>query len=343
MLSTFRPLLRRTFALALACALAAPTFAPTSTQAQTLRDRLQDRMAERQANRGGSQDRSAYEAGEEITISVGGLNRTYVAYAPANMVARPGVVMVLHGGSGTARGIMGSVRMNPVADQQGFLAIYPQAAGEGARWNSGTAISAGGPDDIAFLRAVIADVAQRYNADPSRVYAGGISSGGSMLYALACQAPGMVRAIAPVAANMSQEQQAACNPSQGTPIMMFSGTDDPLMVYNGGPAELQIGQRGNDNAGSHTLVGAPRTIEFWAARNGCGAPSETAVADVANDDTTVTQITYACGSNQTYMFRINNGGHSWPGGATERRITGHTSEDISASATMVQFFRNYGL
>lgn len=344
MLSTFRSLTRRMLALTLAGALALPVLAPTGAAAQTLRDLLQDRIADRQANRGGGGTQGGAVGGaQSVNITVGGAQRSYLVHVPASLSARPGVVMVLHGGRGTGEGIMETARMNAVADQNGFLAVYPEATGEGARWNSGTAASAGGPDDIAYLRAVIADLAQRYGADPGRVFATGISSGGSMLYALACQAPGMIRAIAPVAANMSEGQRATCNPAQGTPIMMFSGTEDPLMVFNGGAPELQIGQRGNPNAGADTLMSAPATIAFWAARNGCGGASEAGLQDVANDDTTVTQITYSCGANATYMFRINGGGHAWPGGATARRISGPTSQDISASATMVQFFRSFGL
>jgi len=238
---------------------------------------------------------------------------------------------------------MNTVQMNTAADQGGFLAVYPEAAGEGARWTAGNGGTVGGPDDIAYIRAVISELEQRFGADPSRVFATGISSGGSMLYWFACEAPGLVRAIAPVSANMSIDQRSNCNPSRGTPIMMFSGTADPLMVFNGGRPELQIGQRGNENAGSDSLMSSPETLTYWAERNGCGGASETNLRDVSNDDTTVTQITHTCSGTPAYMFRINGGGHTWPGGPTGRRITGPTTQDISATATMVEFFRANGL
>lgn len=305
------------------------------SDAESLRDRLKARIAERRAA-GGTGD------AQVVSISVGGLERRFLVHVPANVESRPGAVIVLHGGRGTGEGIMKTSGMNDASDEGGFLAVYPEAASEGARWNSGTAISQGGADDIAYLRAVIEVLGDSFNVDPARVFATGISSGGSMLYGLACQAPGLMRAIAPVAANMSQGQRDACAPGQGTPIMMFSGTADPLMVFTGGPATLKIGKQ-PETAGTDPLMSAPDTLAFWAGLNRCGAASETALRDASNDGTTVTEIRHDCGGAATMMYRINGGGHAWPGSGTSRKISGPTSKDISATSTMVQFFSAYGL
>lgn len=312
------------------------TLLACSGDAQSLRDRLKARIAERKAGA------STSGGLQTVSISVGGLERRFLVHVPATVEARPGAILVLHGGRGTGEGIMETSGMNAAADEGGFLAVYPEAAGEGARWNSGTAVSAGGPDDIAYLRAVIAMLQNDYNLDPARVFATGISSGGSMLYGIACQAPDLVGAIAPVASNLSEGQRAACAPGGGTPIMMFSGTADPLMTFTGGPATLQIGNQ-PENAGTDPLMSAPDTLAFWAGVNGCGPASETELRDSSNDGTTVTEISHDCGANATTMYRINGGGHAWPGSASSRKITGPTSKDISATATMVQFFAAYGL
>ncbi|WP_168770583.1 alpha/beta hydrolase family esterase [Flavimaricola marinus] len=317
------------------------TSIPDAAQAQTLRERIQARAAERQAARaaGGSNVSGA----ESVTITVGGINRQFLVHVPANVAPRPGAVLVFHGGRGTAEGIMETSGMNVASDQGGFLAVYPQAAAEGSRWVSGSGVAAGGPDDVAFVRAMIDTLEQRYNVDPGRVFGTGISSGGVMLHGMACQAPGVLRAIAPVAAHLTEDVRAGCAPSQGTPIMMFSGTADPLMVYNGGQATLAIARNSAPEGASDPVVSAPDTIAFWAARNGCGGASSSELRDASNDGTTVTQISYSCGANRTYLFRVNGGGHAWPGSGTSRRISGPTSQDISATATMVQFFRDYGL
>ena len=216
-------------------------------------------------------------------------------------------------------------------------------AAVGGRWNNGKDSNAGGADDVGFTRAIIAALQQDYGIDPARVYATGISSGGAFTYKLACDAPGLVRAIAPISSNMSEAVFAACVPDQGTPVAMFSGTADPLMPFQGGESDsAEMIQRAN--GATDLMMSANDTAEFWARRNGCGAASSVDLPDISDDDTTVTQVSFACAGNQVQLFQINGGGHSWPGSSgRERRLTGEITQDISATAVIVQFFRNYGL
>ena len=192
---------------------------------------------------------------------------------------------------------------------------------------------------------MIAELSARYGVDPNRVFGTGISNGGIFTHKLACDAPGLLRAIAPVAGNMSESLRAVCNPASGTPVMMFSGTDDPLMPYAGGRPEVDgmLRAMGRTN-GEDQMVSSPDTAAFWAARNGCGAASEAALPDAVSDGTTVTQLTYSCPSNQVTLYRINGGGHTWPGSAADApRFIGAVSRDIDATQTMIAFFRGYGL
>jgi polyhydroxybutyrate depolymerase len=197
---------------------------------------------------------------------------------------------------------------------------------------------------VAFVRTIVARLITDHGVDPDRIFATGMSNGAIFTYRLACDAPGLVRAIAPVAGTMPADYLSRCAPGQGTPVMIFAGTDDGLMPYGGGRPERSrlIGLfRGEVDE----MVSAPDTLAFWARVNGCGGPPlETALADAADDGTTVTQIAFDCGA--ATLFRIEGGGHTWPGSTGPRvapRLTGTVSIDIDATATMLAFFRVWGL
>ena len=73
---------------------------------------------------------------------------------------------------------------------------YPDGAGR--RWNDGRAVGAE-RDDVGFVRALIDSLERELEIDPRRVYATGISNGGMFAHRLACELPGVLAAIAPVA------------------------------------------------------------------------------------------------------------------------------------------------
>lgn len=316
--------------------------APSSSEAQTLRDRIRDRVEDRRADR--QQGRSEVAGGETVTITVDGLSRDFIVAAPPSGRASSAII-AFHGGNGSAAGMFESNSIGRLAPENGFVAAFPDAYGR--NWNDGRAATADEPDDVAFTRALVEALNQRFGVDRSRVFATGISNGAMMTYKLACDAPGLVRAIAPVAGNLPEAQMARCAPSQATPVMMFSGTDDPLMPFDGGV----IGEDSNAlvrsiaNSGNDQIASAPETAAFWARVNGCDGVSETPLADAANDGTRVVRLSYACPSGgQMTLYRIEGGGHTWPGSSTPPpRISGTTSQDIDATRTMIGFFRNYGL
>lgn len=327
--------------VAIALGLAIGT-APTA-DSQTIRERIRERIEQRQAERQGAQAPGRQVSGARaVTIMQDGRQRTFYVYAPSTLASQPAVVLVFHGGGGNARRFLRSSNVPAAAEQGGFLAVFPDAGGQ--RWNDGRADTAGGADDVAFVRAIVDQLRQDYGADPNRIFATGISNGGIFTYKLACDASELVAGIAPVAANMPDALRADCAPRQGTPVMMFSGTDDPLMTFDGGPPRLQGLLERAGRSATEEMMSAPQTAQFWADTNGCRSASATDLPDARNDGTTVRQIDYSgCRGGNVILFQINGGGHAWPGDGTDSRLTGKSSEDINATATMVQFFRNFGL
>lgn len=268
------------------------------------------------------------------TITVSGVKREYLLHVPPGYAkghAAP-LVLVLHGGDGEPGATARNTGMSPVADREGFLVVYP--AGLGRHWNDGRVEVGATADDVAFLSAVIDDVATRYDVDRGRVFATGISNGGFMSTRLACELSEQVRAVGVVAATLSEALRETCRPQRPVAVVMFSGTDDPLVPYGGGSVR---GNRGK-------TLGAEAAASFWAKTNGCAAEperSELPVTDTS-DPTRVSLARYTgCRPGaEVRLYTIHGGGHTWPGGRAylPALLVGKVSRQIDADAVMWEFF-----
>lgn len=291
------------------------------------------------------QARGALPAGIQTTrITASGKTREVLYYVPSSVGARPGVVLLLHGGRASASDFIARNKsIISLADREGFVLMVPDAGGN---WNDGRANFVGQPSDIPYIKAVIDFAATKLNGDRSRVFVTGPSNGGTMTYKIACDAPQLVAAIAPMIASFNSTEYANCRPSQSTPVIMFNGTGDPLMVYNGGQSTSRLAKRAPQG---DSIVSTPETAAFWARVNKCsGTPRSENLPDrVRGDDTTITVISYSCPRDAVILYRINNGGHTIPGGDTNgpiaKRLVGNTSQEIDALARAVTFFKRYGL
>ena len=136
---------------------------------------------------------------QKLTLTFGGLDRTYDVHIPASYTGTTPVplVMTIHGAHNTTSMVRTWSKMNAVSDQSGFIVVYPQGVD---CWNAGFTIGgcAAAPDDVGFLKAVVADVESHACIDPKRVYATGISNGSMMSQYLACQASDVFAAVAGV-------------------------------------------------------------------------------------------------------------------------------------------------
>ena len=133
--------------------------------------------------------------------------RSYRIHLPRGYVAsRPTpLVLVFHGGGGTAAGAESSTGLSQLADQQRFIAVYPQGLPFGQIGGAYTTWAATGPldsvgsgtDDLLFVSVLLDDLQQRYCVDPRRIYATGFSAGGAMTSFLTCGLTGRIAAFAP--------------------------------------------------------------------------------------------------------------------------------------------------
>ena len=101
------------------------------------------------------------------------LERHYIVHLPPayNEADDLPVVVVLHGGSGSAESAKNFTQMNPVSDTHGFLAVYPQGygptTGGGFTWADGRGTSADnlGVDDVEFIHQLLDQLLLDYSID----------------------------------------------------------------------------------------------------------------------------------------------------------------------------------
>ena len=120
---------------------------------------------------------------------------------------------MLHGYSGSARQAERDYGWDGLADSEKFVVAYPD--GLGRAWNVDGEGCCGRPgregvDDVGFITAAVADIAENVGIDPARVYATGMSNGGIMSYTLACNT-GIFAAIGPVAATQLEPVPVAAS------------------------------------------------------------------------------------------------------------------------------------
>jgi len=275
------------------------------------------------------------------TLLHDGFERSYWVYAPDGMEAGTPVpvVMALHGGGGTGKGMCTmSGGLMSVADDRSFLLVCPD--GVERHWNDGRGIDdwrahAEQIDDVGFLTALVEQLSQQWSIDRRAVFVTGISNGGLMSYRMACERADLIRAIAAVTASLPEALE--CEPSRPVSVLILNGTEDPLVPYQGGEVALfrrPLGQ----------VRSTEETYKFWAEVNGCQGPATiTTEPDVDPEDETEVQRSALDDCSQgtrVELYTIFGGGHTWPGGPQylPEWVVGRVSRDLDASQVIWEFF-----
>jgi polyhydroxybutyrate depolymerase len=283
-------------------------------------------------------EKAAAAADQTAIIQVGSLSRTFRWHIPKAQVQgqRLPVIVLLHGGGGSGANISKITQpeggFNAFADQNGFIAVYPDALG--GNWNDGRETIPHKNDDVGFVIAAIDYVAKVHPVDLNRVYIAGISNGGMMAQRIACEAPQRVSAIAVVASAMPRALANTCrNSSVGTPAVFFTGDADPLVPFYGGQVKAGIGG---------DMLSAADTVNFWVSKNAATFQGTRKIPDNdPRDGTTTTLDTYQSkGRTAVAFYRIAGGGHTWPGGTqyVPRMLVGTVAMDFSANQAIWDFF-----
>jgi len=268
------------------------------------------------------------------SIISSGRKRSYLMYVPLSYdPATPTpLVISIHGFAEWPAHQMQMTRWNDLADQYGFIVVYPSGTSFPKRWRAtGSPSRDRDPNpDVTFISDLINNLESEYNLDPRRIYANGLSAGGGLSVLLSCELSDRFAAIGTVAGAYSFPW-SDCPASRPVPTIVFHGTSDPIVPYLGGES--------HDPA--IPLPAIPDWVETLARRNGCGqSPIEIPLSGVMSG------LHYSnCTLNADVIFYIvAGGGHSWPGGVPlPQFIAGLTTQEIDATKVMWNFFQLHPL
>jgi poly(hydroxyalkanoate) depolymerase family esterase len=117
-------------------------------------------------------------------------------YVPNNVAPRPAILVAVHYCTGSGPAFFSGTQFAQLADQFGFIVIYPSATRSGACFDVSTpqALTHNGSSDPAGIVSMVNYVEQHNNGDPSRVYVTGASSGGMMTDVLLGDYPDVFKA-----------------------------------------------------------------------------------------------------------------------------------------------------
>lgn len=276
-------------------------------------------------------------------VRVGTVTRTYLMHTPDRRPPQGGypIILAFHGGGGRGAKMVSLMKLDPLADANGIIVIYPDGVDghwNDGRWNDGRSSIKTKSDDVGFVTALLDEVEKRYPVNPSKVFAVGISNGAVFTERLGCELSGRIHAIAAVSGTMAAELAPACHPTHPLSVLQVSGTADPVMPYEGGTVRkfLGAGEGG-------TVLSASDTVGLWARSNGCSSSSTPVTLPQAGepDGTSIVRQTHdRCRNSATVtLLTVQGGGHAWPGGPQmARRIFGRSSSQLDTSKAVIDFF-----
>jgi polyhydroxybutyrate depolymerase len=279
---------------------------------------------------GGGQNPAAAEAPEATDlsegegalgewVSSGGLQRTYSLRVPSSYDgSRPyPLVLAFHGAGGNG-GVAQHVGLDRAAERAGFILAAPD--GVGGSWALGcggcTVADRMGIDDVRFVGVLVTHLSRHLSIDRERVFAAGLSDGGTFSNRLACEYP--LAGAAVVAGTLFNP--ASCRPERPVSMVAFHGTADDIIPFANGATSIRI----------------------WADLDGCGTePTVTPLPDIEDDGTNVWRYDHPACQDRTEVvfFAVEGGTHSWPG-APSSQERGQT-RDIEASEEIVEFFSRH--
>ena len=256
-------------------------------------------------------------AAEPVQLTVDGQARTFLLERPGGQALHP-TIIVLHRGSGTADE---ELRLSALAQRgphQGFVVVFPQA--RGGYWNffpPGEASEqykrffqkhGGVPDDVAFLKTIVADLVQKGISDPKRIYLAGRSLGGIMVLRLTCVDAERFAAVVVLTSAMPNLVGSNCQPAKPMPVLIVNGTEDRVLPY-----------KGMRTARDNIFWSTERMVAFFRRLNGCTEPPQLSVVQRQHAPDIAIESSTRCLGGPVVLYSLVGGGHAFPAPLDESR------------------------
>jgi polyhydroxybutyrate depolymerase len=211
---------------------------------------------------------------EVLSMMVDNLEREYRLHLPSDYDQNTSTSLVLafHWYSGNAQSMESLTWISRYADENGYIAVYPQstsfesANGPVTSWNDLSCNASSGPDgltcserfgwpfppecgeptdcvwctcfdDLAFVDQLLDELEYNLCIDRDRVYATGISNGAMLAHRLGCDMADRFAAIAPIAGTLAKGFNCAPDASASLSIMHIHGNHDGIVPTDGSESD----------------------------------------------------------------------------------------------------------
>jgi polyhydroxybutyrate depolymerase len=261
------------------------------------------------------------------TIVAGGVERVFRLHVPANYEKNDATALVLnfHGYGATAESQEAYTRAVELSEVGGFVTASLQGLGDPARWHV-WGPQEQDPDDFAFVREVVDRLKSSLCVDSNRIFAMGMSNGGAMAFAVACELPETFAAVGAVAA--SPFPRGNCQGEQPIPVIALHGTADIFV-----PFDTPTSNRPGISSGS-----VRQNIRDWAEHNGCDLESH---SYAVTEDVRIETYKGCKDGADVNLYIVEGGGHTWPGSNPGTPLLGRATMSIDATALMWDFFAKH--
>jgi polyhydroxybutyrate depolymerase len=234
----------------------------------------------------------------DVSWTIAGSQRSARVHRSTAADAGPApVVVALHGYGGFGLELEQISGLSDAADARGWVVVYPEGTGTTQAWADlpGDSVHA---TDVAFLRQIVDTLAVGGCGDPTRVVLAGISQGGWLADLIACEQDDLMIAVVAVAAR--EFPGWPCIGNHPVAFAAVNGVLDEVIPYAGGPV-------------NGVNVRDAESVDAWlAARAATRDCDPTPQSKRASQHVEVT--TWSGCSAPVTLYRVEDGGHSWPGG-----------------------------
>ena len=261
--------------------------------------------------------------------------RRYLTYLPKSAPHSPrGMIVMLHGCTQTPRDFAAGTRMNELAEQHGFIVVYPhQSRGENAQscWNwfrrGDQRRDMGEP---AILAGLAQSVAAKHGVPEGKIFVAGLSAGAAMAVILGETYPDVFAAIGahsglPAGAAKDVPSAFAAMAGNGPRPPARPGAVGVRSIVLHGTADATVHPGNGQQIVRHLLDQGPRQTLQTEERGQAGGRGYCR-----------TVTTDGAGVVLVEQWEIEGLGHAWSGGSASGSYTDAQGPD--ASAEMVRFF-----
>ncbi len=291
--------------------------------------------------------------GETHIIEVEGVKRAYRSFRPPSgkEATKVPLVFAFHGGGGHAKQAQEHFGFEKQAREHGFMVVYPE--GVNGHWNDGRksekfAEQDAEIDDVAYFRAVLAEVKEQHIVDTDRIYAMGVSNGGMFVQRLAVEESGTFAAVASTISSLPKPFRQGFAPKAPLSVLFMSGTKDPIMPFDGGEVVFNLfggNEKRRWKKSRGQVLPVREAAKLWVAHNKITAVEEDELLpDVdTTDKCRIRRRLWrekASANPSVVLYEVQGGGHTLPQlkSKARSRIVGPTSGDLNTQDVIWKFF-----